>query len=178
VHPQANIPFAATRGAAAVDLCTDHDETIAPGEWKLIKTGLKMAIPDGHVGLICSRSGLSLKKGLIVLNAPGVIDSDYRGEIGVILANFGKEDQVVQAGERVAQIMFQPFVLPEFVEVDELPSTERGEGGFGSTGIAVKTPDGDREGFIEPAAIPGLIVPIPMRQAPEGVVTLAEGTPE
>ena len=106
-----------------------------PGEWRLILTDLKVAIPDGHVGLVCSRSGLALKRGLFVLNAPGVIDPGYRGEIGVILMNASPRKAVIRPGERVAQLLIiptSPVRMSESYRHEAI--TDRGEGGFGSTG--------------------------------------------
>lgn len=131
-----NVPTMETSGAAALDLRALERTSVAIGSHALIKTGLKMAIPKGFVGMICSRSGLALKNGVFVLNAPGVIDSDYRGEIGVVLANFGTERFFIEPGDRIAQMMFVPYVEPEFVISSELDETDRGQGGFGSTGVS------------------------------------------
>ncbi|MBR4014517.1 MAG: dUTP diphosphatase, partial [Clostridia bacterium] len=100
----------------------------------LIHTGIAMAIPEGYVGLVYARSGLATKKGLAPANKVGVIDSDYRGEIMVALHNHGSAPQTVESGERMAQIVFTPYAAAEFLAVDEPDVTERGEGGFGSTG--------------------------------------------
>ena len=133
-------PSYATEGAAAMDLraCIEAPLTIQPGTHQLIKTGLAVTMQDpGLAALVCSRSGLALKHQVFVLNAPGVIDADYLGEIGVILANYGTEPFLVAPGDRVAQLMFQPIVRVELAYVDEFSTkTERGEGGYGSTGKA------------------------------------------
>lgn len=132
----ATVPSYGSACAAGADLyaCEDAPVTIGVGETVLIHTGIAMAIPDGYVGLIYARSGLATKKGLAPANKVGVIDSDYRGEIMVALHNHGKEAQTVENGERIAQIVFTPYVAADFSVADELDSTERGAGGFGSTG--------------------------------------------
>ena len=132
----ATVPEYATSGAAAVDLRANVTESvvIAAGERALIPTGLSMSIPEGVVGIIAARSGLACKKGIALSNGIGVIDSDYRGEIGVSLHNTSKEDFTMERGERIAQMMFIPVERALFTVCDELDATERGEGGFGSTG--------------------------------------------
>ena len=132
----ATVPSYGSACAAGADLyaCEDAPVTIGVGETVLIHTGIAMAIPDGYVGLIYARSGLATKKGLAPANKVGVIDSDYRGEIMVAIHNHGKEAQTVENGERIAQIVFTPYVAADFSVTDELDSTERGAGGFGSTG--------------------------------------------
>ena len=121
--------------SAGADLyAADESVQIAPGETKLIHTGIAVEIPEGLVGLIYARSGLATKKGLAPANKVGVIDSDYRGEIMVALHNHGSEIQAVSAGDRVAQMVIAPFIKAEYTEADELSDTVRGEGGFGSTG--------------------------------------------
>ena len=132
----ATVPSYGSACAAGADLyaCEDAPVTIGVGETVLIHTGIAMAIPDGYVGLIYARSGLATKKGLAPANKVGVIDSDYRGEIMVALHNHGKEAQTVENGERIAQIVFTPYVAADFSVTDELDPTERGAGGFGSTG--------------------------------------------
>lgn len=131
-------PDYATPGAAAMDLraCIDEAVTLEPGDRTLIKTGLAINMMDpGLVAIVASRSGLSLKHGIRVAQGIGVIDADYHGEIGVILANDGDEPYVIEPGERIAQLMFQPVVQVQFDFVDEFSTqTARGEGGFGSTG--------------------------------------------
>ena len=127
-------PEFARAGDAGADLRASHDVVLMSGNRALVKTGVKLAMPDGVVALVCSRSGLALKQGIFVLNAPGVVDSGYRGEIGVILQNSSFETVRIRKGDRIAQLMFQKVESPTFVIVDELSETERGEGGFGSTG--------------------------------------------
>jgi dUTP pyrophosphatase len=107
---------------------------VGAGETRLVRTGIALEIPEGYVGLIYARSGISVKRGLAPANKVGVIDSDYRGEIMVALYNQSGKEQTVADGERIAQIVFTPYVAADFCVVDELDSTERGEGGFGSTG--------------------------------------------
>lgn len=132
----ATVPSYGSACAAGADLyaCEDAPVTIGVGETVLIHTGIAMAIPNGYVGLIYARSGLATKKGLAPANKVGVIDSDYRGEIMVALHNHGSTAQTVENGERIAQIVFAPYVAADFSVTDELDSTERGAGGFGSTG--------------------------------------------
>ncbi|MBT1075860.1 dUTP diphosphatase [Geobacter grbiciae] len=131
-----NFPCYMTVHAAGMDLCADlvDDLVLNPGERKLVPTGLAIALPDGFEAQIRPRSGLALKHGIALVNSPGTIDPDYRGEIGVILINHGSEPFVVRRGERIAQMVFAPFARAELVEVDELDETARGEGGFGHTG--------------------------------------------
>ena len=128
------IPTYGTEFSAGADLYSTENLTIKPGEMVLVKTGLSMEIPNGYVGLIYARSGLATKRGLAPANKVGVIDSDYRGEIMVALYNHSKQEQTVQEGERVAQIVITPYLKVDYQEVEELESTIRGEGGFGSTG--------------------------------------------
>jgi dUTP pyrophosphatase len=108
--------------------------TILPGARVLIPTGISVAIPKGYEGQVRMRSGLAWKQGLTLLNAPGTIDSDYRGEIQVIVANLGSAPATLKRGERIAQLVFAPVARARFEQVSELPATERHEGGFGSTG--------------------------------------------
>jgi len=131
-----DLPFYATTHAAGADLraAVDEDVTIPPGEHRLIKTGLAMALPDNYEAQIRPRSGLALKHGITVLNTPGTIDADYRGELGVILINHGQEHFTVSRGERIAQMIIAPFVQADFQVVSELSETGRGTGGFGSSG--------------------------------------------
>ena len=132
----ADIPKYATNGSAAVDLCAmvDSPITLAPGERTLIPTGIALSIPQGYVGIVAARSGLACKKGICLSNGIGVIDSDYRGEISVGLFNSSKESFTVERGERIAQRMLMPVESAVFLPADSLDETERGEGGFGSTG--------------------------------------------
>ena len=129
-------PRYATSGSSGVDLMySGFGETIKPGEFKLVKTGIKMAIPEGLEGQIRPRSGLALKHGINVLNSPGTIDSDYRGEIGVILVNHSENHFELTNGMRIAQMVFAPTVQVEFLEKDTLSDTLRSDGGFGHTGL-------------------------------------------
>ena len=130
----AKAPKVATAGSAGADISSAFDVTIKPGETKLIHTGLVMAIPYGHVGLMFPRSGLSLKTPLRQPNSVGVIDSDYRGEVRGMFTNTGSEDVEINRGDRIAQMIILPIPGVEWVEVAELGETDRGEGGFGSTG--------------------------------------------
>ena len=127
-------PKVATAGSAGADISASEDITIKPGETRLIPTGLVMEIPAGHVGLMFPRSGLSLKTSLRQPNSVGVIDSDYRGEVRGMFTNTGTCDVVIRRGDRIAQMIVLPIPGVEWVEVAELGKTERGEGGFGSTG--------------------------------------------
>lgn len=134
---KAIIPTYGSAAAAGADLyaCADSDITIEAGATVLVHTGVAMAIPEGYVGLIFARSGLATKRGLAPANKVGVIDSDYRGEIMVALHNHSGSAQTVSHGERIAQIVFMPYAAASFDVVDELDATERGTGGFGSTGV-------------------------------------------
>lgn len=137
LNEKAIIPEYKTSGSAGFDLnvLLDGDsEIIKKGEIKLLKTGLAMALPEGYEAQVRSRSGLSLKNGLIILNAPGTIDSDYRGEICLIMMNCGREDYIVENGSRMAQMVIAKYEKAEIAIVDDLDSTERGNGAFGSTG--------------------------------------------
>jgi dUTP pyrophosphatase len=119
-----------------MDLCAelDHDLVLEPGGRLLVPTGIAIALPEGFEAQIRPRSGLALKHGISLVNAPGTIDPDYRGEIGVIMINHGSEPFTIRNGERIAQMVFAPFVRAVMTEVHELDGTERGEGGFGHTG--------------------------------------------
>lgn len=130
------LPAHAKAGDAGVDLRASADVTLAAGGGRaLVPTGLSIAIPDGYAGFVQPRSGLALKHGVTVLNTPGLIDSGYRGELKVLLINTDPTtDFEVQRGERIAQLVIQAYEQVNFVEVDELPDSERGFGGFGSTG--------------------------------------------
>lgn len=130
------VPTLGSKFAAGADLYSaeDADVVIEPNETKFIGTGLAMEIPEGYVGLVYARSGLACKRGLAPANKVGVVDSDYRGEIKVALHNHGKEAQTVEKGERIAQMVIAPYLAVSYEEADELSETERGEGGFGSTG--------------------------------------------
>ncbi len=129
------LPSYETGGSAGMDIRAAEDLTIPAGQRALIGTGLAFAIPEGFEIQVRPRSGLALKKGVTVLNAPGTIDSDYRGELKAILINHGEDDFVVQRGDRIAQIVVAPVQRGNLVEVDNLDDTARGSGGFGSTGV-------------------------------------------
>jgi dUTP diphosphatase len=131
------IPQYMTEGASGMDLFASLDEevTLEPGERKLIPTGIALAIPEGFEGQVRPRSGLAIQKGIGIVNGPGTIDSDYRGEIGVLLINFGKESFTVHNGERIAQMVISQIFRTTLEEVDDLPGTQRQGGGFGHTGI-------------------------------------------
>lgn len=128
------LPAYATAGAAGMDVVSAEDVTIAPGARHAVATGLAMAIPEGYEIQVRPRSGLALKHAITVPNTPGTIDSDYRGELKVILINHGTEAFSIVRGDRVAQLVLAPVTQASWLEVDELDDTERGEGGFGSTG--------------------------------------------
>ena len=132
------LPAYETTGSAGIDLRAavpeDQPMTLAPGQRALVPTGLKIALPLGFEAQVRARSGLALKHGIICPNAPGTIDSDYRGECGVILANFGAEPFVIRRGERIAQLVIAKHERADWVEVETLDETARGAGGFGSTG--------------------------------------------
>ncbi len=130
------LPSYATAGAAGCDLRAAVGEpiTLAPGGRALVPTGIAVAIPEGYEGQVRMRSGLAIRHGLSLLNGPGTIDSDYRGEIRVILANLGAESVTIERGERIAQLVIAPVARARLETVDELPATLRHTGGFGSTG--------------------------------------------
>ena len=131
------LPKYKTEGSAGMDLtaCIDENIILKQLKIKLIKTGIAIALPNNYEAQVRPRSGLALKNGISVLNTPGTIDADYRGEIGVILINLSNEDFVVERGMRIAQLVISPIVQAELVEVEELDETLRGQGGFGSTGV-------------------------------------------
>jgi dUTP pyrophosphatase len=140
------LPAYQTEGSAGLDLRAEAFDfgggsagyacDLAPGKRVLALTGLHVAVPEGHVGLICPRSGLALHHGITLLNAPGVLDADYRGEVGVVLVNHGSKPFLCESGMRVAQLVIVPCPHAELAVVDELPATGRGSGGFGSTGVS------------------------------------------
>lgn len=136
LDPRATTPKYGSAAAAGADLCAlaDTPITIAPGQTVLVHTGIALEIPTGYVGLVYARSGLASKRGLAPANKVGVIDADYRGEIMVALYNQSNEPQTIESGERIAQLVIAPFLAAEFEEVENLTDTERGSGGFGSTG--------------------------------------------
>ncbi len=136
LSPKAMLPTYGSPEAAGADLyaCLEEPVTILPGETAWIPTGLSLEVPKGCAGLVYARSSLGVKRGLAPANKVGVVDSDYRGEVRVVLLNHGKEPQTVQHGERVAQFLITPVLQPEYQEVEALSDTDRGTGGFGSTG--------------------------------------------
>ena len=135
IHPDAVLPAYAHPSDAGMDVRSVADLVIPAGGRALVPTGLVAIIPPMYEIQVRPRSGLALKHGVIVLNTPGTIDSGYRGEIGVILANFGDREFSVSKGDKVAQLVFAPVVQPEIEETDTIDDTDRGAGGFGSTGI-------------------------------------------
>lgn len=136
MHP---LPAIAHPGDAGADLTASESVTIQAGERALVPTGLAIAIPDGYAGFVLPRSGLAVKHGVTVINAPGLIDSGYRGELRVGLVNHGDSAFTVAPGDRIAQLVILAVESPEFIEVDELDQTPRGVGGFGSTGVSAES---------------------------------------
>lgn len=136
IRQDAMLPTYGSVEAAGADLyaCLEEDLVIAPGESAFVPTGIAMEVPKNCAGLIYARSGLACKRGLAPANKVGVIDSDYRGEITVVLHNHGNDAQTVSHGERIAQMLITPVFTPPYTEVEELTSSVRGSGGFGSTG--------------------------------------------
>lgn len=136
LHKKAILPTYGSAEAAGADLyaCLEETITIQPGETAWIPTGLALEVPKGCAGLIYARSSMGAKRGLAPANKVGVIDSDYRGEIRVVLLNHSKQEQKVEHGERIAQFLITPVLTPAYMEVQELSDTDRGTGGFGSTG--------------------------------------------
>jgi dUTP pyrophosphatase len=133
--PTATLPARATENASCFDVCADMDGVIPPGDRALVKTGLSVAVPPGFEVQVRSRSGLALKKGVAVLNSPGTVDADYRGEVGVILMNHGHEPFAFKRGDRIAQLGVYRVEMCPAIAVDVLEATSRGAGGFGHTGI-------------------------------------------
>ena len=129
------LPAYATAGAAGMDVVSAEDVALAPGARHAVATGLSVAIPEGYEIQVRPRSGLALKHGISVPNTPGTIDSDYRGELKVILINLGTEPFIIHCGDRIAQLVLAPVTRAGWVEVDELDDTARGAAGFGSTGL-------------------------------------------
>jgi dUTP pyrophosphatase len=135
LHPDAVVPSYAHPGDAGADLCTTVDVRLSPGERALLPTGLAMALPEGYVALVHPRSGLAARCGLSIVNTPGTVDAGYRGEVKVLLINLDpREDVVLAKGDRIAQLVVQRVEQARFVEVETLPGSSRGEGGYGSTG--------------------------------------------
>jgi dUTP pyrophosphatase len=130
------LPAYATNGAAGMDIVSAQDLILAPGARHAVATGFAMAIPHGYEVQVRPRSGLALKHGITCLNTPGTIDSDYRGEVKVILANLGSDPFPIKRGDRIAQLVPAPVQRAAFAEVESLDITERGAGGFGSTGVS------------------------------------------
>ena len=136
IDPSAELPTYAHPGDAGMDIRSIEDLTIAPGARALVHTGLVMILPPGYEAQVRPRSGLALKNGVTVLNTPGTIDEGYRGEVGVILVNFGSEPFKVEKGAKIAQMVIAPCTRAEIVETDEVDDTVRGTGGFGSSGLS------------------------------------------
>lgn len=128
------IPEYKTKGAAGMDVCSVEDVTLQPMEFKIVKTGLAMAIPNGYEVQVRPRSGMACKLGVTVINTPGTIDEDYRGEVGVGLINLSQTEKFIEKGTRIAQLVVNKVEQPVIEVVQELDETERGAGGFGSTG--------------------------------------------
>jgi dUTP pyrophosphatase len=136
LHPDARPPARGRPGDAAYDLTCVESFVVRPGERRMVSTGVAVAIPRGVAGLVLPRSGLAHRYGIACVNSPGLIDPNYRGELRVILVNHGEETYRAHAGDRIAQLLLVPFWAPELRVVDELPETERGGRGFGSSGLA------------------------------------------
>jgi dUTP pyrophosphatase len=132
--PPLDLPRYETAGAAGLDLRADEPVTLAPGERRLVPTGLALELPAGFEGQVRPRSGLAVRHGVGMVNAPGTIDSDYRGEVGVVLVNHGQAPVSFARGDRIAQLVIAPVVQAELELVEELSQSDRGAGGFGSTG--------------------------------------------
>ncbi len=132
--PPLDLPRYETDGAAGMDLRADEPFTLAPGERQLVPTGLALEIPPGHEGQVRARSGLAVRHGVALVNAPGTVDSDYRGEVKVILVNLGQAPVSFARGDRIAQLVIAPVTRVQIALADELGGTGRGDGGFGSTG--------------------------------------------
>lgn len=127
-------PSHAHPGDGGTDLYSRIDTVLNPRERQMVPTGIAVAVPDGYAGLVVPRSGIAARHGIGVVNGPGLLDAGYRGEINVILVNHGAEPFTIERGDRIAQLVIVPVVVQEFVAVDELPPSPRGDGGFGSTG--------------------------------------------
>jgi dUTP pyrophosphatase len=135
--PPIPLPQYMTEGSSGMDLFAslEGEVILLPGERRLIPTGISVAIPEGFEGQVRPRSGLAIRKGIGLVNGPGTIDSDYRGEVGILLINFGKDPFAIRNGERIAQMVISRVFRSILVEVDDLPPTQRQEGGFGHTGV-------------------------------------------
>ena len=139
LDPSVPLPKYGKPGDAGADLASRIDFTLPAGERALIPTGISVALPPGYVALVHPRSGLAIKNGISMVNTPGTVDASYRGELQIILINHDKsEDFVIKKGDRIAQLVIQKVEQAEFIEVDALPGTDRGAGGFGSTGVSSK----------------------------------------
>lgn len=137
LHPNVKVPFYATEGSAGCDVCAflpTDEMTFCSGETRIVPTGIKVSIPKGYEMQVRPRSGMSAKTKFRIANSPGTVDSDYRGEVGIIIENIGKDAAIIKNGERIAQLVFAPIYQAAFFVVDNLDETVRGEGGFGSTG--------------------------------------------
>jgi dUTP pyrophosphatase len=134
LHPEARPPLRGRDGDAGYDLSCVDSFVLRPGERRMVPTGVAIALPEGIAGLVMPRSGLALRHGIACVNSPGLIDPNYRGELRVILVNHGEEMWRAHAGDRIAQLLLVPYWTPELRVVDELPSSARGEDGFGSSG--------------------------------------------
>lgn len=141
----AALPKKAYLGDGAADIHAAEEATISPGGRALVSGGFKIALPQGYAALVLPRSGLALKNGITVLNAPGLVDAGYRGEVGVVLQNHGAEPFTVAVGDRIAQLMVVPVIDWTLAKTTSLPGSERGEGGFGSSGVASLTDVGADE---------------------------------
>ncbi len=137
LRPEATIPRYQTPHSAGMDLhaCLNEPIVLEPGHRALVPTGLALAIPEGFEGQVRARSGLALRQGLALVNAPGTIDADYRGELGVLLINLGQEPLRIAHAERIAQLVIAPVIQPRILECNSLEATLRGQGGFGHTGV-------------------------------------------
>ena len=137
VDPSVPVPTYAKGGDAGADLVTTKDFTLAPGERAIIPTGISIALPDGYVALVHPRSGLAINHGVTLVNTPGTIDAGYRGEIACIMINHDPKESIsFSKGDRIAQLVIQKVERANFIEVEDLPGSGRGSGGFGSTGVA------------------------------------------
>lgn len=137
LDPEVPLPRYAKGGDAGADIVSRVDITLAPGDRALVPTGIAIALPDGYVALVHPRSGLAIKHGVTMVNSPGTVDAGYRGELQIILINHDKSEAVsFKRGDRIAQLVIQKVERAEFVEVEDLPGSGRGSGGFGSTGRA------------------------------------------
>jgi dUTP pyrophosphatase len=134
IKENAIVPKYAHHGDAGVDLYSTEDYILKPGERTLVSTGIAISIPPGHEAQVRPKSGLALKHGISIVNTPGTVDCEYRGEIGVIAINLGQEDFKIEKGNKIAQMVFNKIEEADFEEVEELDDTTRGDGGFGSTG--------------------------------------------